>query len=216
MQLPQHLGKIAAYERGLVLVTGITGSGKSTTPLAAMIDFINTTRTAHILTIEDPIEYLIRDKRSIINQRELGLDTPSFSMALRQALRQDPDVILIGEMRDKETMQTSIVAAETGHLVFSTLHTSDATETINRILATFDPHEQMQVRLQLTGVLKSVISQRLVVRKDAGGMVPAVRSHGRQRAHSRHDRQSAKDTRNSSRHRRRRRRVTKCSRSTKV
>jgi twitching motility protein PilT len=172
LALPNVLEKIATIERGLILVTGITGSGKSTT-LASMIDFINSTRTGHILTIEDPIEYLIRDKRSIINQRELGLDTPGFSMALRQALRQDPDVILIGEMRDKETIQTALIAAETGHLVFSTLHTSDTTETINRILSAFDPHEQLQVRLQLTGCLKAVISQRLISRADGKGMVPA-------------------------------------------
>jgi twitching motility protein PilT len=156
----------------LVLVTGITGSGKSTT-LASMIDYINHNRTGHILTIEDPIEYLIRDRRSIVNQRELGLDTPSFSVALRQALRQDPDVILIGEMRDAETTRTALLAAETGHLVFSTLHTSDAAETINRILACFDPHEQMQIRLQLTGVLKAVVSQRLLMRADGKGIVPA-------------------------------------------
>jgi twitching motility protein PilT len=164
--------RIAAYERGLVLVTGITGSGKSTT-LASIIDSINKTRTCHILTIEDPIEYLIRDHRSIVNQRELGLDTPSYTSALRQSLRQDPDVILIGEMRDKETIQTALVAAETGHLVFSTLHTADATESINRILAAFEPHEQNQIRMQLTGVLKAVISQRLIPKKDRTGVVPA-------------------------------------------
>jgi twitching motility protein PilT len=172
LQLPAVVERVAAYERGLILVTGITGSGKSTT-LASIIDNINNTRTGHILTIEDPIEYLIRDRRSIVNQRELGLDTPSYASALRQALRQDPDVILIGEMRDKETIQTAIVAAETGHLVFSTLHTSDATETINRILGAFEPHEQSQIRLQLTGVLRSVISQRLIPRKDRTGVVPA-------------------------------------------
>jgi twitching motility protein PilT len=172
LNLPPVLKKITAYERGLVLVTGITGSGKSTT-LASMIDYINHNRTGHILTIEDPIEYLIRDRRSIVNQRELGLDTPSFAIALRQALRQDPDVILIGEMRDAETVRTALLAAETGHLVFSTLHTSDATETINRVLATFEPHEQMQIRLQLTGVLRAVISQRLLTRADKKGVVPA-------------------------------------------
>ncbi len=172
LQLPPAVERISAYERGLVLVTGITGSGKSTT-LASLIDHINNTRTGHILTIEDPIEFLIRDRRSIVNQRELGLDTPSYASALRQALRQDPDVILIGEMRDKETIQTAILAAETGHLVLSTLHTADATETINRILAAFEPHEQGQVRLQLTAVLKAVISQRLIPRKDRNGVVPA-------------------------------------------
>ena len=172
LHLPAVLKKITAYERGLILVTGITGSGKSTT-LASMIDYINQHRTAHILTIEDPIEYLIRDRRCLVNQRELGLDTPSFATALRQALRQDPDVILIGEMRDTETIKTAILAAETGHLVFSTLHTADATETINRILAAFEPHEQMQLRLQLTGVLKAVVSQRLLPRADGKGVVPA-------------------------------------------
>jgi twitching motility protein PilT len=172
LNLPAVLKKICAYERGLVLVTGITGSGKSTT-LASMIDFINNSRTGHILTIEDPIEYLIRDKRSIVNQRELGLDTPSFSLALRQALRQDPDVILIGEMRDSETIQTALLAAETGHLVFSTLHTSDATETINRILATFEPHQQTQIRIQIASSLKAVVSQRLLTRADGKGVVPA-------------------------------------------
>ena len=144
-----------------MLVTGTTGSGKSTT-LAAMIDEINATRTAHIMTIEDPIEYLHRDNRSIINQREIGVDTNSFSQALRSALRQDPDVILVGEMRDFETIETALLAAETGHLVFSTLHTLDATETINRIIAVFPPHQQKQIRLQLASVLKAVISQRLI------------------------------------------------------
>ena len=136
-----------------MLVTGTTGSGKSTT-LAAMIDEINSTRTAHVMTIEDPIEYLHRDNRSIINQREIGVDTDSFSQALRSALRQDPDVILVGEMRDFETIETALLAAETGHLVFSTLHTLDATETINRIIAVFPPHQQKQIRLQLASVLQ--------------------------------------------------------------
>jgi twitching motility protein PilT len=172
LNLPPVVERLSAYERGLILVTGITGSGKSTT-LASIIDHINNSRTGHILTIEDPIEYLIRDRRSIVNQRELGLDTPSYTIALRQALRQDPDVILIGEMRDKETIQTALIAAETGHLVFSTLHTSDATETINRILSAFEPHEQLQIRLQLTGVLRAVISQRLIPKKDKTGVVPA-------------------------------------------
>ncbi len=173
LALPRVLKKIAAEERGLVLVTGTTGSGKSTT-LAAMIDEINTTRTAHVMTIEDPIEYLHRDNRSIINQREIGVDTGSFSQALRSALRQDPDVILVGEMRDFETIETALLAAETGHLVFSTLHTLDATETINRIIAVFPPHQQKQIRLQLASVLKAVISQRLIPRIDARGRVPAV------------------------------------------
>ena len=155
LALPGTLKRIAAEERGLVLVTGTTGSGKSTT-LAAMIDDINSTRTAHVMTIEDPIEYLHRDNRSIINQREIGVDTSSFSHALRSALRQDPDVILVGEMRDFETIETALLAAETGHLVFSTLHTLDATETINRIIAVFPPHQQKQIRMQLASVLKAV------------------------------------------------------------
>ena len=171
--LPKVLKKIATEERGLVLVTGTTGSGKSTT-LAALIDEINSTRTAHIMTIEDPIEYLHRDNRSVINQREIGVDTRSFGDALRSALRQDPDVILVGEMRDMETIQTALLAAETGHLVFSTLHTLDATETINRIIAVFPPHQQKQVRIQLSSVIKAVISQRLMPKTDGKGRVPAV------------------------------------------
>jgi twitching motility protein PilT len=171
--LPKVLKKIATEERGLVLVTGTTGSGKSTT-LAALIDEINSTRTAHIMTIEDPIEYLHRDNRSVINQREIGVDTRSFGDALRSALRQDPDVILVGEMRDMETIQTALLAAETGHLVFSTLHTLDATETINRIIAVFPPHQQKQVRVQLASVIKAVISQRLMPKTDGKGRVPAV------------------------------------------
>ena len=173
LMLPKVLKKIAAEERGLVLVTGTTGSGKSTT-LAALVDEINSSRTAHIMTIEDPIEYLHRDNRSVINQREIGVDTNSFAHALRSALRQDPDVILVGEMRDFETIQTALLAAETGHLVLSTLHTLDATETINRIIAVFPPHQQKQVRIQLSSVLKAVISQRLIPRSDARGRVPAV------------------------------------------
>ena len=166
--LPKVLKKIASEERGLVLVTGTTGSGKSTT-LAALIDEINSTRTAHIMTIEDPIEYLHRDQRSVINQREIGVDTRSFGDALRSALRQDPDVILVGEMRDLETIQTALLAAETGHLVFSTLHTLDATETINRIIAVFPPHQQKQIRIQLASVIKAVVSQRLMPRTDMQG-----------------------------------------------
>jgi twitching motility protein PilT len=173
LALPQILKKIAMEERGLVLVTGTTGSGKSTT-LAAMIDEINATRTAHIMTVEDPIEYLHRDNRSIVNQREIGVDTMSFSQALRSALRQDPDVILVGEMRDFETIETALLAAETGHLVFSTLHTLDATETINRIIAVFPPHQQKQIRIQLASVLKAVISQRLIPKVDSKGRAPAV------------------------------------------
>ena len=171
--LPPVLKRIASEERGLVLVTGTTGSGKSTT-LAAMIDYINATRAAHIMTVEDPIEYLHRDHHSLVNQREVAVDTQSFSHALRSALRQDPDVILVGEMRDFETVETALLAAETGHLVFSTLHTLDATETINRIIAVFPPHQQRQVRIQLAAVLKAAISQRLLPRADGAGRVPAV------------------------------------------
>jgi twitching motility protein PilT len=173
LALPKVLKKVAGEERGLVLVTGTTGSGKSTT-LAALIDEINTTRTAHIMTIEDPIEYLHRDNRSIVNQREIGVDSNSFSQALRSALRQDPDVILVGEMRDFETIETALLAAETGHLVFSTLHTMDAAETINRIIAVFPPHQQKQIRIQLASVLRAVVSQRLIPKIDARGRVPAV------------------------------------------
>jgi twitching motility protein PilT len=171
--LPKVIERIAMENRGLVLVTGTTGSGKSTT-LAAMIDHINTNRTCHIMTIEDPIEFLIRDRRSLVNQREIGVDTQSFANALRAALRQDPDVILVGEMRDFETIETAITAAETGHLVMSTLHTLDATETINRIISVFPPYQQKQVRLQLGSILKAVISQRLVPRADGKGRVPAL------------------------------------------
>ncbi len=173
LALPAVLKQIAADERGLILVTGTTGSGKSTT-LAGMIDEINSTRTAHIITIEDPIEYLHRDNKCIVNQREVGVDTTSFGHALRSALRQDPDVILVGERRDFETIETALLAAETGHLVLSTLHTLDATETINRIVAVFPPHFQKQVRVQLASVLKAVISMRLIPRADGKGRVPAV------------------------------------------
>src|SRR6202035_2839942 len=159
--LPPVLKTIAAEERGLVLVTGTTGSGKSTT-LAAMIDYINKTRSAHVMTVEDPIEFLHKDARSMVNQREVAVDTRSFAQALRSALRQDPDVILVGEMRDFETIETGLLAAETGHLVFSTLHTLDATETINRIISVFPPHQQKQIRLQLASVLKAVVSQPLM------------------------------------------------------
>lgn len=171
--LPDILKKISLEPRGLILVTGTTGSGKSTT-LASMIDNINTNRTDHIMTIEDPIEYLHRDKRSIVNQREIGNDTESFSKALRAAMRQDPDVILVGEMRDFETIQTALVAAETGHLVMSTLHTVDATETVNRIISVFPPYQHKQVRMQLASVLKAIISMRLVPKMDGSGRVPAV------------------------------------------
>jgi twitching motility protein PilT len=171
--LPFVLEKICNEQRGLILCTGTTGSGKSTS-LAAMIDYINSQRTEHVITIEDPIEFLHRDKKSIVNQREVEVDTRSFAAALRSALRQDPDVILVGEMRDYETIETAITAAETGHLVLSTLHTLDATETINRIISVFPPHQQKQIRLQLSGVLKAVISMRLVPRADGHGRVPAV------------------------------------------
>jgi twitching motility protein PilT len=171
--LPPVLEKICQEQRGLVLCTGTTGSGKSTT-LAAMIDHINATRNEHVMTIEDPIEFLHRDKKSIVNQREVDVDTKGFSLALRSALRQDPDVILVGEMRDYETIETALTAAETGHLVFSTLHTLDATETINRIIAVFPPHQQKQIRLQLGAVLKAAISLRLMPRADGLGRVPAA------------------------------------------
>ena len=171
--LPPVLKKIAQEERGLVLVTGTTGSGKSTT-LAGMIDYINSTRQAHIMTVEDPIEYLHRDHMSLVNQREIAVDAQSFAHALRAALRQDPAVILVGEMRDFETIETALLAAETGHLVFSTLHTLDATETINRIIAVFPPHQQRQVRIQLASVLKAVVSQRLMPRADSVGRAAAV------------------------------------------
>jgi len=171
--LPTVLKRIAEEERGLVLVTGTTGSGKSTT-LAAMVDHINSTRCSHVMTVEDPIEFLHRDNRSIINQREVAVDTRSFAYALRSALRQDPDVILVGEMRDFETIETGLLAAETGHLVFSTLHTLDATETISRIIAVFPPHQQRQVRIQLASVLKAVVSQRLLPKANGEGRAPAV------------------------------------------
>jgi twitching motility protein PilT len=173
LNLPAKVIEMANERRGLILVTGITGSGKSTT-LAAMLDYINTMRAAHIVTIEDPIEYTFRDRRSVVNQREVGFDTLSFSKALRAALRQDPDVMLVGEMRDLETTEIALTAAETGHLVLSTLHTIDTVETINRIVGLFPPHQQMQARLQLCAVLKGVVSQRLVPRADGQGMVPAV------------------------------------------
>lgn len=173
LNLPNTLKFIADFPRGLVLVTGITGSGKSTT-LAAMINHINQTKNMHIITLEDPIEYLIKDRKSIVSQRELGIDMKSFAESLRATLRQDPDVILVGEMRDKETMETALIAAETGHLVFSTLHTMDAQETINRVIAQFPPHQQDQIRRQLAAVLRGVISQRLLMRKDGAGLIPAV------------------------------------------
>ena len=170
--LPKVIAEIAEESRGIVLVTGTTGSGKSTT-LAAMVDHINTVSARHVVTIEDPIEFLHSDKRSVINQREVGSDTASFSRALRRVLRQDPDVILIGEMRDEETVATALSAAETGHLVFSTLHTADAGETINRIIDFFPPHQQGQIRSMLASTLRGVISQRLIP-TIGGGRVAAL------------------------------------------
>lgn len=173
LHLPSQIETLAKLERGLILVTGVAGSGKSST-LAAIVDHINQTQNKHILTIEDPIEYLIRDRKSLITQREVGVDTKSFAEALRAGLRQDPDVILIGEMRDRETIETALLAAETGHLVLSTLHTLDATETVNRILSTFEAPAQKQIRLQLGAVLQAVISQRLCRGKTDGSFIPAV------------------------------------------
>jgi twitching motility protein PilT len=170
--LPEAIEKIALEPRGLVMVTGTTGSGKTTT-LAAMIDHINMHRKENIITVEDPIEYLHRDKKSTISQREVGLDVTNFSRGLRASLREDPDVILVGEMRDRETIETALLASETGHLVMSTLHTLDAPETINRIVSVFAPHHQRQVRLQLASIVKACISMRLIPRKDGQGRVPA-------------------------------------------
>jgi twitching motility protein PilT len=170
--LPDAVRDTAEEPRGIVLVTGTTGSGKSTT-LAAMVDHVNTTRPRHIVTIEDPIEFLHSDKRSVINQREVGSDTASFGRALRRVLRQDPDIILIGEMRDEETVRTALSAAETGHLVLSTLHTADASETVNRVIDFFPPHEHRQVRAMLAATLRGVISQRLVP-AIGGGRVAAL------------------------------------------
>jgi twitching motility protein PilT len=161
LSLPPVVRELAEEERGIILLTGTTGSGKSTT-LAAMIDHINVTMSKHVVTIEDPIEFVHQDKRSVINQREVGMDTASFKRALRRVLRQDPDVILIGEMRDEETVQTALSAAETGHLVLSTVHTVDATESINRLLDFFPPHQHQQARAMIAGTIKGVISQRLV------------------------------------------------------
>ena len=171
--LPKVVEQICDMPRGLVLVTGVTGSGKSTT-LAAMVDRVNSSRAEHIITIEDPIEFLHRDKKGYVNQREIGVDTPGFGSALRASLRQDPDVILVGEMRDLETISTALHAAETGHMVFSTLHTLDAVETINRVISIFPPPEQKQIRMQLAAVLRAIVSQRLVRRCDSEGRVPAV------------------------------------------
>jgi twitching motility protein PilT len=173
LNLPPILEKLAMEPRGLLLVTGTTGSGKSST-LAGMTDHINSNRTGHIITIEDPVEFLHRDKKCLVNQREVGIDTEGFSTALRSALRQDPDIILVGEMRDYDTISTALIAAETGHMVMSTLHTIDAAETIHRIISVFPPYQQKQVRLQLASVIKGIISQRLVPKADGKGRVPAV------------------------------------------
>ncbi len=173
LHLPKVVGDIALKPRGLILVTGITGSGKSTT-LASMVDIINNNKKKHIVTIEDPIEFLHKDINSSIVQRQVGYDTISFASGLKGALREDPDVILVGEMRDRETIKTALEAVETGHLVMSTLHTKDATETINRIIASFTLEQQTQIRLQLSATIEAVISQRLIPKKDGQGMVPAV------------------------------------------
>src|SRR5438552_1920415 len=172
LNLPQVCEKISMSPRGLVLVTGITGSGKSTA-LASMIHYINQNRHANIITIEDPIEFLHRDIKSHINQREVGTDTGSFGQALRRVLRQDPDVLLVGEIRDLETLDTALKAADTGHLVFSTLHTTDATQTINRVISFFPPHQHDEVRHLLSTALQAIVSLRLVPRKDGKGRVPA-------------------------------------------
>jgi len=173
LMMPAVIKKISLEPRGLIMVTGTTGSGKTTT-LASMIDYINYNRAVNIITIEDPIEFLHRDKKSIVSQREIGMDATTFAKALRAALRQDPDVILVGEMRDFETIKTALDAAETGHLVVSTLHTTDTVETINRIISVFPPYQHGQVRAQLASVLKAIISMRLIPRADGKGRVPAV------------------------------------------
>jgi len=173
LHMPKVLDRLCMERRGMILVTGITGSGKSTT-LAAVVDFVNKNRNDHILTIEDPIEFVHEDNKCVISQREIGQDSVSFATALRAALREDPDIILVGEMRDAETMEVALHAAETGHLVLSTLHTLNATETINRIISTFPPHQEDQIRDQLASVMQGIVSQRLVVRADGKGRVPAV------------------------------------------
>lgn len=173
LRLPQIVQEFANLEKGLIIVTGPTGSGKSTT-LASIIDLINNTKNRHIMTLEDPIEYLHRHKKSIVNQREVGFDTYSFANGLRAALRQDPDVILVGEMRDLETIATAVTAAETGHLVLATLHTSSAPQTIDRIIDVFPPHQQQQIRIQLAGTLQAVIAQQLIPRLDGKGRVAGI------------------------------------------
>jgi len=173
LYLPKVLERLGMERRGMILVTGITGSGKSTT-LAAMIGFMNRSRNDHVITIEDPIEYVHEDNKCVISQREVGQDSVSFAQALRAALREDPDIILVGEMRDLETMEVALHAAETGHLVLSTLHTLNATETVNRVISTFPPHQEDQIRNQLAAVIQGIVCQRLVVRADGKGRVPAV------------------------------------------
>jgi len=173
LRLPPILNKISEEQRGLILVTGTTGSGKSTT-LAAMVDYINQTRNCHVITIEDPIEFIHKDRKSFITQREIDVDARSFAEAMRSSLRQDPDVILVGEMRDLETIETALIAAETGHLVLSTLHTLDAAETISRIISVFPPFQQKSIRMQIASLLKAVISQRLMKEANGNGRVPAV------------------------------------------
>jgi len=173
LNLPEVLKKLAMEARGLILVTGTTGSGKSTT-LAAMIDHINHHKRDNVVTIEDPIEFLHRDEKSLVNQREIGTDTTSYAIALRAALRQDPDVVLVGEMRDMETIEIAMTAAETGHLVMSTLHTLDAKETVNRIVSVFPPHQHHQIRIQLAAIIKGIVSMRLMPTSDGKGRVPAV------------------------------------------
>jgi twitching motility protein PilT len=171
--LPAVLANLATERRGLILVTGAAGQGKSTT-LAGLVDQINRTRACHIVSIEDPIEFVIEDRRAVVTQREVLTDVPTFAAGLRSALRQDPDVVLLGEMRDRETIETALQAAETGHLVLSTMHTVDARETVNRILSVFEKHEHQQVRLMLASVLRAVVSQRLLSRKDGTGRIPAI------------------------------------------
>jgi twitching motility protein PilT len=173
LQMPKALFNFGELRRGLVLVTGATGSGKTTT-LAAILERINSTRNSHVITIEDPIEFVFRDKKSTFNQREVGRDVESFSSALKAALRQSPDVILVGELRDKETTETALMAAETGHLVLSTLHTVDAVDSLTRLLSYFSPHQHTAIRNQLAGTLHGVVSQRLVRRSDGQGLVPAL------------------------------------------
>ncbi len=174
LSLPEEpLKKLASHRRGLVIITGNTGSGKSTT-LATMVDHINNNFNRHIITVEDPIEFMFKDKKSLVEQREIGIDTPDFLTALKYAVRQSPDVLLVGEMRDRETMEAALAAAETGHLVFSTLHSVNAVQTVERIINYFPPHQHNLIRLQLSLVLQGIISQRLVPKKKGGGRVPAL------------------------------------------